>query len=197
MSERCQKNGSRSSSKHSTKVCRGTVASRWEETCGSSWWPISMPNAAHSPAARRQTVGPPAHEASKLLTSMAPSTMRSRRPAERDLALAGRDAQPGLVAHVAHPAPIVDPAAGLLEPEDVEVLGQPRELDGLGPLVALVGIDHDHEVGPGSLTGESHAPGILRRRAPADLELHAREAAWRSRRRRAASHRRRGGSSHR
>ena len=36
MSERCQKNGSRSSSKHSTKVWSGTLARRCAAICGSS-----------------------------------------------------------------------------------------------------------------------------------------------------------------
>ncbi len=50
------------------------------QTWGSSWCPSWTPKAAHSPAALRQIVGPPAQEASKLETSMAPSTMRSRNP---------------------------------------------------------------------------------------------------------------------
>ena len=81
MSVRRQKNGSRSSSKHSTNVWSGTLASRCEAIWGSSWWPSWTPNAAASPAALRQIVGPPAHDASKLETSMAPATIRSRMPA--------------------------------------------------------------------------------------------------------------------
>ena len=91
------------------------------------------------------------------------------------LALAGGDGDARLEAHIAHPAPVVGPAAGLLEPAQVEVGDEAPELDGLGPLVALVGVDHDGEVGTGRLTGRADAPRVLLRRPAADLELDARE----------------------
>ena len=43
------------------------------------------------------------------------------------------DGDARLVAHVAHPAPVVGPAAGLLEPADVEVRDAPAEVDRLRP----------------------------------------------------------------
>ena len=117
-----------------------------------------MPNAAASPAALRQIVGPPAHEASKFETSIAPPTIRSRMPVSVVSRLAGADRDPGLEADVAHPAGVIGPAHGLFEPADVEVPDVARELDRLGPAVALVGIDHQHELWPGRLAGDAHPP---------------------------------------
>ena len=156
-----QKNGSRSSSKHSTNVWSGTDASRCDDTWGSSWWPSWTPYAAHTPAALRQMVGPPAHDASKLETSMAPSATRSRMPLRVTSLWPAAMGMPGLEPHVAHPAPVVGPAAGLLEPAQVEVRDEPSELDRLGTLVALVGVDHDREVRTGRLARGAHPLGVL------------------------------------
>src|SRR5512132_4250454 len=67
---------------------------------------------------------------------------------ERRLALAGAHRQAGLEPDVAHPSGVVGPATRLLEPADVEVPHEPRELDRLSPVIALVRIHHEDEVAP-------------------------------------------------
>ena len=60
------------------------VRDRGEEVArdlGSSWCAIRTSKASAIPATRRHSVGPPDREASKLQTSIAPSTIRSRHPA--------------------------------------------------------------------------------------------------------------------
>ncbi len=78
--------------------------------------------------------------------------------------------------HVLHPAPVVIPAARLLEPAQVDVLDSLTELNRLSGRIALVGITHEHEVRTGVVAHDPQAPLILRRRFGADLELHPGEA---------------------
>ena len=57
--------------------------------------PSRTSKASAIPATRRHSVGPPDHDASKLQTSIAPSTIRSRQPLCGELALPGADAPRG------------------------------------------------------------------------------------------------------
>src|SRR5664279_3094440 len=92
------------------------------------------------------------------------------------LALTGGDGDARLEADVAHPAPVVGPATGLLEPAQVEVGDQASELDRLCPLIALVGVDHDGKVGACGLACGTHPDGVLLRGPTTHLELDPREA---------------------
>jgi len=96
-------------------------------------------------------------------------------PVEGHLALAGGDRDARLEPHVAHPATVIGPATGLLEPAQVEVRDEPAELDRLGSLIPLVGVDHDGEVRASGFSRHAHALRVLAGRATPDLELHARE----------------------
>src|SRR5690349_17176143 len=98
------------------------------------------------------------------------------KPPERDLALAGRDRDPRLVADVAHPAPVVRPADGLLEPPEIEIPDSPAEVHRVAQRVPLVRVDHDREVRPRRLTGDGNPLGVLGRRATPHLELDTGEA---------------------
>src|SRR3989442_15956347 len=59
------------------------------------------------------------------------------------LALAGGHRDTGDRPHVLHPAPVVVPAARLLEPAQVDVLDSLTKLNRLSGGVALVGIAHE------------------------------------------------------
>ena len=94
-----------------------------------------------------------------------------------DLALAGIDGDAGRLPHARHLRGIVVPVARLLEPGDVERLDQAGEADGVLRGPAAIGVDAQHEVGPGGLARRRDALGIRLGRQSADLELatgHAR-----------------------
>ncbi len=83
-------------------------------------------------AMRRQFVGPPAQEASKLQTSIAPASIRSRQPSgEYSLWPAQTGMPPPMRARRACRGASLRPAARLLEPADVEVLHALAELERL------------------------------------------------------------------
>ena len=128
-------------------------------------------------ATRRHSVGPPDHEESKLQTSIAPASIRSRQPAGGELALPGADAHAATQTHVAHGAPVVGPATGLLEPAEVLVRDQPREPHGICRRPTLIGVGHQNEIRTAGLTRFAEALGVLLRREAAHLELHASQAA--------------------
>src|ERR1700712_254006 len=93
----------------------------------------------------------------------------------RVLALAGADGDTAGEAHVAHVAAVVRPAAGLLEPADVQVPDAVAEIERHARRVALVRVDRDHEVVARDLAHDLRALGVLRRRPRSELELAAAE----------------------
>ena len=180
MSAERQKNGSRSSSKHSTNVWSGTLASRCDRRPAAPRdGRARRRRRRHSPAALRQIVGPPAHDASKLETSMAPSTMRSRSPLQGHLALAG--ARPGCpsgsrTSRIQRRS-LVQRQGSSNQRMSRSATSRPNST-ACGPLVALVGVDHEREVRvrpPRARRAPAAASSAGR--PAADLELHAGEAA--------------------
>ncbi len=77
---------------------------------------------------------------------------------------------------VAHVAPVVRPAARLLEPADVQIPDALAEIERHAGGVALVGVDGDHEVVAGHLAHHACAGRVLGGRSRSELELAAAEA---------------------
>src|SRR6516225_2115986 len=90
-----------------------------------------------------------------------------------DLALPGADGNAGLAARRGHVEAVAVPAHRLLEPADVLILHEARELDGLAQRPALIGVHRQDEIGARRLARDLDPLGILRRAAAADLELAA------------------------
>src|SRR5205823_8093304 len=90
-------------------------------------------------------------------------------PGGRELALTGADANAGRMAHVPHGAPVVVPAARLLEPVEVAVLDEARKADRLPRRPCLIRVCDEHEVGPRGFPRRPEPLRVLLRRQPADL----------------------------
>ena len=101
--------------------CRaGSSASRCAATCGSSWWPIcDVEGVAPSRRPAATPSGRPTRRrrSCRRRSRPRPSGRGSRRPRTRSGP--AQTGMPAVSAHVAHRAPVVVPAARLLEPAQV------------------------------------------------------------------------------
>ena len=104
---------------------------------------------------------------------MAPDIIRSRQPARLISLCPAQIGMPVWPRTCGHVEAVAVPAHRLLEPADVLILHQPRELHGLAQRIALVGIDRQYEILADGRARRAHPLGILLRRAPAHLELAA------------------------
>ena len=140
-------NGSRSGWKHSTYVPCGWLRAGARRPAAPRGGPSRRRSAGATAAMRRQSVGPPVQEASKLQTSIAPVSMRSRQPRGEYSLWPAHDRDAAAQRTSRMRAPVVVPAARLLEPADVETLdaaGRCRARS--AHRVALVGVDGEDEV---------------------------------------------------
>ena len=133
----------------------------------------------HSPAALRQMVGPPAHEASKLLTSMAPSAIRSRMPLRVVSLWPAATASPVWIrTSRIQRRSLVQRQGSSNQRMSRSATRRPNST--AWQVLALVGVDHEREVGAGGLTRGADPVGVLLGVRPPTLNLTPREPLRRS-----------------